>query len=64
MKAIAHRFWSKTCPIFYVESIKEKTGDWGYTTDVTKALPLTPKQQKRFTKDCLIAGEIPTFIKI
>ena len=64
MKAIAHRFWSKTHPIFYVESIQEKTGDWGYTTDVSKALHLTPEQQKRFAKDCLIAGEIPTFIKI
>lgn len=61
MHAIAHRFWSKSCPIFYVESVKGRKGDWGYTTDSKKALPLTPAQQQRFAADCRAVGVTPTF---
>jgi len=62
MHAIAHRFWSKSCPIFYVESVKGRQGDWGYTTDSKKALPLTPAQQQRFAADCRAVGVTSTFI--
>lgn len=64
MHAIAHRFWSKSCPIFYVESVKGRKGDWGYTTDSKNALPLTPTQQQRFAADCRAVGVTPTFIPV
>ena len=64
MKTIAYRFWSKSCPVFYVESVKGKKGDWGYTTDSSKALALTPEQQKRFNADCQSVGVIPVFIPV
>jgi|GEM_PF-7124949 len=59
--AIASRFWSKACPVFYVQTPKGRVGDWGYTTDHKKALPLTPAQQARFSADCRAAGVTPTF---
>lgn len=61
MNAIASRPWSKSCPFFYVQNVKGKTGDWGYTTDSKKAMPLTPAQQKRFAADCKAVGVTPTF---
>ena len=64
MKAIAYRYWSKACPFFYVESVKGKKGDWGYTTDSKKALPLTPAQQQRFAADCRAVNATPTFIPV
>ena len=64
MKTISHRFWSKTLPILYVESIKVKTGDWGYTTNPENAISLTPYQQKMFLSDCLAVGIKPVFITI
>ena len=62
--AIAYRFWSKTCPFFYVESVKGKVGDWGYTTDSKKATPLTPAQQKRFAADCRSVGVVASFMPV
>ena len=64
MYAIAHRYWSKNSPVFYVESVKGRKGDWGYTTDSKKALPLTPGQQKRFSADCKAVNVMPVFIPI
>lgn len=64
MNAIAHRYWSKSCPFFFVESVKGEKGDWGYTTDYKKALPLTPTQQQRFAADCRAAGVKPAFTPI
>lgn len=64
MNAIAHRFWSKSRPCFYVESVKGRKGDWGYTTDSKKAIPLTPAQQQRFAADCRAVGVTPTFTPV
>ena len=52
MKTIASRFWSKNNPVFYVSETIGKVGDWGYTTDVTKAIHLNKYWQKRFNADC------------
>lgn len=60
--AIAYRFWSRSTPYFYVESVKGAVGDWGYTTDSTKAIPLTEAQQRRFASDCRAAGVTAYFI--
>ena len=60
---IACRPWSKTCPFFFVQSVKGRVGDWGYTTDSKKAIALTPQQQQRFAADCRAAGVTPTFIQ-
>lgn len=62
--AIAYRFWSKSCPVFYVQNIKGRKGDWGYTTDAAKALPLTKAQQARFASDCKSAGVAAQFITL
>lgn len=62
--AIAHRFWSKACPLFYVSDVKGRKGDWGYTSDYRKALPLTPAQQARFAADCRAVGVIARFIPL
>jgi hypothetical protein len=62
MNAIAWRFWNKAKPILYVQDVKGRKGDWGYTTDVNKALPLTPTQQIRFAADCRAVGETAKFI--
>lgn len=63
--AIASRFWSRACPVFYVESVKPigKRGDWGYTDRVRDAAILTPAQQRRFASDCRAVGVVPTFIE-
>lgn len=64
MNAIASRPWSKNVPFFFVECVKGQKGDWGYTTDSKKAIPLTPAQQKRFAADCRAAGVTPTFTPV
>lgn len=64
MNAIACRPWSKNVPFFYVEQVKGRIGDWSYTTDSKKALPLTPGQQKRFAADCRAAGVTASFIPV
>lgn len=58
---IASRYWSKTYPVFYVESVKGRVGDWGYTTDHKKALPLTPGHAQRFAADCRAVGAVARF---
>jgi hypothetical protein len=62
MKAIAYRYWSQSCPVFYVANVKGRIGDWGYTTDVSKALPLSLAQQARFSADCRAAGVTAQFV--
>jgi hypothetical protein len=62
MNAIAYRPWNKSIPVFYVENVKGRKGDWGYTTDSRKALPLTPAQQARFASDCRAVGVTAQFI--
>lgn len=68
---IAHRFWSKAVPIFYVQDTPNKKGtkkslsdgvDWGYTTDPKQAKKLNPYWQKRFAADCRRAGVEAKFI--
>jgi len=60
---IAYRYWSKACPIFYVSELKGKVGDWGYTTDYRKAIPLSDYWQRRFASDCESAGVTAQFIE-
>lgn len=60
---IASRYWSKACPVFYVSEKIGKIGDWGYTTDVKKALPLSPYWQRRFNADCDRVGVAAKFIQ-
>jgi hypothetical protein len=61
MKVIASIFWSKQCPVFYVSEKIGKVGDWGYTTNVSKAIHLTPYWQKRFKADCERVGVVAKF---
>jgi hypothetical protein len=61
---IASRPWSQTIPVFYVESVKGRVGDWGYTTDYQKAIPLTDRQQARFASDCRHVGVVARFIEV
>ena len=62
MNAIAYRPWNKAIPVFYVANVKGRKGDWGYTTNVRDALPLTPAQQARFASDCRAVGVSAQFI--
>ena len=62
MNFIAYRYWSKNCPLFYVESVKGKQGDWGYSTDSSKAILLSLSQAKRFANDCKTVGITANFI--
>ena len=64
MQTIASRYWDKRNPVFYVSELIGKVGDWGYTTDVTKAIHLSPYWQKRFTSDCNKSGVKANFIKV
>jgi hypothetical protein len=59
---LAYRYWSKACPVFYVESVKGKRGDWGYTTDVNRAMLLSPYWQRRFNADCNAVGVSAQFV--
>jgi hypothetical protein len=59
---IAYRYWSKTIPCFYVSDLKDKFGDWGYTTDISKAIDLSPYWQRRFASDCRAVGVPARFI--
>lgn len=63
MKSIAYRFWSKNCPVYYVQNVKGRKGDWGYTTELNKALLLTAGQQIRFAADCRAVGVNARFIQ-
>jgi hypothetical protein len=59
---IAYRYWSNTIPIFYVAGVKGRVGDWEYTTDVNKAIHLTPGQRVRFAADCRAVGVTAQFL--
>lgn len=54
--AIASRYWSKRSPVLYVQDVKGRVGDWGYTDDYRKALPLSLYWQRRFAADCRAVG--------
>ena len=62
MKKKGLRYWNENCPVFFVESVKGRVGDWGYTADSKKALDLSPYWQKRFAADCRRAGVEAQFI--
>ena len=64
MKTIASRYWDKRNPVFYVSELIGKVGDWGYTTDVTKAIHLSQYWQKRFNADCNRVNVKANFIKV
>ena len=58
-KQIAYRFWSPKSPAWYVSEVKGNGGvDWGYTTDITKAVVLNINQWKSFAKDCRDVGSV------
>ena len=61
MNKIASRYWSPAVPVFYVSDLKGPIGDWGYTTEYKKALPLSPWWQRRFGADCARIGVTPIF---
>lgn len=58
---IASRYWSKQYPAFYVANTKPRRGDWGYTTDVNKAIHLSPYWCDRFAADCRAVGVVAQF---
>lgn len=60
---IAYRQWTRGTPqLFYVSDVKGSVGDWGYTTDASKALPLNPQQCLRFARDCRRIGYLAHFL--
>ena len=65
MQTIASRYWDKREPVLYVS---EKPGDggvdWGYTSDVSKAIHLSQYWQKRFNADCNRVNVNANFIKV
>ena len=64
MKFIANIYWSKNFPIFWVSDLKGKKGDWGYTIDSSKALPMSDSQIKKFIADCRATGKTATLIPV
>lgn len=60
---LAYRFCSDSCPVFYIADVKGRVGDWGYTTEIGKAIALTPRQQQRFAADCRAVGVDAQFIE-
>ena len=64
MEAKAYRYWNQNNPIFWVAGTKGKVGDWEYTDDADKAIPLNGYWQKRFASDCRKAGVEAKFIEV
>lgn len=60
---IAWRYWNAQFPVFYVANIKGRVGDWGYTTDVSKAIDLSSGQCARFAADCYAVGVEARFVQ-
>ena len=59
----AYRMWNKvTNSIYYVAQLKGKVGDWGYTSDPSLAIQLSPYWQRRFAADCRHVGYEARFI--
>lgn len=63
---ILYRQWD-TCNCFYVSElpsgartrpIGSSGKDWGYTTDPTKAIPVSEYWMRRFKSDCAHVGSI------
>jgi len=58
-KQIAYRFNSAKSPAWYVSEVKGNGGkDWGYSTDVEKAVKLNTNQWKSFAKDMRECGTV------
>lgn len=56
-KQIAYRFFSKASAPMYVGNLKGDGGaDWGYVTDIKKAIVLNHNQWQSFAKDMREAG--------
>lgn len=56
-KQIAYRFWSANSGPWYVSEVKGNDGaDWGYVTDISKAVALNINQWKSFAKDMREVG--------
>jgi hypothetical protein len=67
MKTIAARPWSQAIPTFWVSDLKPRgfrKGDWGYTTDSSKAIHLTPYWRMRFAADCRAVGVEARFLDV
>jgi len=59
----AYRIWNPVRHVvYYVAQVKGRVGDWGYTTDPTQAISLTPYWQRRFAADCVYVGSKAHFI--
>lgn len=56
-KQIAYRFFSKASRPMYVSNLKGDGGaDWGYVTDIEKAIVLNTPQWRSFAKDMREVG--------
>jgi hypothetical protein len=56
-KQIAYRFFAKSSAPIYVGNLKGDGGaDWGYVTDIQKAIPLNHNQWQSFAKDMRECG--------
>jgi len=56
-KQIAYRFFSKASRPMYVGNLKGDGGaDWGYVTDIEKAIVLNHNQWQSFAKDMREVG--------
>jgi hypothetical protein len=62
MNKKAYRYWNQNNPVFWVAGLKGKVGDWEYTADSKKAIPLSPYWQKRFNADCRAVGGHAKFV--
>lgn len=58
-KQIAYRFWNQNSAPWYVSEVKgtgHPNADWGYVTDISKAIVLNTNQWKSFAKDMREVG--------
>jgi len=63
MKTIAIRTIRNGSPL-YVEELKGKVGDWGYTSNAASAIHLSPYWQRRFAADCRYCGADFVFVEV
>ena len=64
-KTIGYVTWNQVTKLtFYVSETKGKVGDWGYTSDASKAINLSPYWQKRFAADQRYCGRSAQFLQI
>lgn len=65
MNAIGIRHNGHKRQSWYVESLPGDGGvDWGYTTKVDQAIPLSPYWQKRFRANCRAVGVSCSFVPV